>query len=285
MIGHGALAEKAVKPVLPVLDATDLMSHAEGTTEGNFPYAIRVTSETTSSDGSSSMASVCGATIALQDAGVPISAPVAGVSIGLMSRLGIDWENAKESDWALLTDIRGMEDHFGDMDFKIAGTEEGITAVQLDIKCPWLPLHVLTEALEPAAVARGKIIETIREATAVASEKEGIPVRQLLVLPKPSHAGFIIGSGGAKKAELEEELGVKINVARRDATEARGIVEIVADSKGENGDGCGKAENHAHGTYRRRSRRGQSCCDENIWYLCQLWQPAGRFCARKPAQL
>ena len=131
----------------------------------------------------------------------------------------------------VLTDIIGAEDHFGDMDFKIAGTEEGITAVQLDIKCPWLPLHVLAEALEPAAVAKGKIIETIREATAVASEKDGIPVRQLLVLPKPSHAGFIIGSGGAKKAELEAELGVQINVARRDATEARGIVEIVADSK------------------------------------------------------
>lgn len=124
MIGHGNLAEKAVRPVLPPFE--------------DFPYSIRVFSECTSSSGSSSMASVCGASLALSDAGVPLKALVAGVAIGLISasKLPDTLDPTNKSDYVLLTDILGMEDHYGEMDFKVAGTEKGITAIQLDVKCP-----------------------------------------------------------------------------------------------------------------------------------------------------
>jgi polyribonucleotide nucleotidyltransferase len=127
-IGHGALAEKALLPVLPSKDV--------------FPYTIRIVSETMASNGSSSMASVCGSTLALMDAGVPITKPVAGIAMGMMSD--------SEGNYKILTDIQGPEDHFGDMDFKVAGTKDGVTAVQMDVKVGGVKVDVLAEGLVQA---------------------------------------------------------------------------------------------------------------------------------------
>ena len=135
-IGHGALAERALIPVLP--------------SEEEFPYAIRVVSEVLSSNGSSSQASICGSTLSLMDAGVPIKAPVAGIAMGLIEGNG---------QTKILTDIQGLEDHFGDMDFKVAGTREGITAIQMDIKVEGISREILEEALERAKVARLYILD------------------------------------------------------------------------------------------------------------------------------
>jgi polyribonucleotide nucleotidyltransferase len=142
MIGHGALAEKALVPVLPSKEA--------------FPYTIRIVSESMASNGSTSMASVCGSTLALMDAGVPVSAPVAGIAMGLMMK--------DESTYKILTDIQGPEDHHGDMDFKVAGTRKGITAIQLDIKVDGVPVKILAEAMIDAKNAREHIIDVIEEA-------------------------------------------------------------------------------------------------------------------------
>ena len=135
-VGHGALAERALVPVIP--------------TEKDFPYTLRLVSEVLSSNGSSSMASVCGSTLALMDTGVPITAPVGGVAMGLV----IDGER-----YSILTDILGAEDHMGDMDFKVAGTAEGITALQMDIKIKGISSQIMTEAMEQARVARLAILE------------------------------------------------------------------------------------------------------------------------------
>ena len=137
-IGHGALAEKALRNVLPP--------------QGEFPYTIRLVSECFSSNGSTSMASVCASTLALMDGGVPITNPVAGIAIGLMSR---------GDEYVLLTDIQGPEDHYGDMDFKIAGTKNGITAMQLDVKIEGITLLMLDAILEAGRVARLTVLETM----------------------------------------------------------------------------------------------------------------------------
>src|SRR5690606_8721590 len=142
-IGHGALAEKAVLPVIPSAD--------------DFPYALRLVSEVLSSNGSTSMASVCASTLSLMDAGVPISAPVAGIAMGLIHRDG---------QFVTLTDILGAEDALGDMDFKVAGTADVITALQLDTKIQGLPSEVLANALDQAKEARLQILEVMREAIA-----------------------------------------------------------------------------------------------------------------------
>ncbi|HCO96158.1 MAG TPA: polyribonucleotide nucleotidyltransferase, partial [Phycisphaerales bacterium] len=141
-IGHGALAEKALEAVRPPDD--------------EFAYTVRIVSDITESNGSSSMASVCGGTLALMDAGVPITKPVAGISIGLISD-----ENGRHE---LLTDIAGEEDHFGEMDFKVAGSVDGITAIQLDIKAEGLAHDIMIEALKRAKAARIKILETMAQA-------------------------------------------------------------------------------------------------------------------------
>jgi polyribonucleotide nucleotidyltransferase len=142
-IGHGALAETALRSMIP--------------DEKEFPYTIRLVSEVMSSNGSTSMASVCGSTLALMDAGVPIKQPVAGIAMGLI----------KEGDqYAVLTDIQGMEDHLGDMDFKVAGTRNGITALQMDIKIAGVTEDVLKKALEQARVARMQILDVMLEAIA-----------------------------------------------------------------------------------------------------------------------
>ncbi len=176
MIGHGALAEKALRAVLPEKES--------------FPYTIRIVCETLSSNGSSSMASVCAGTLALMDAGVPIKKPVAGIAMGMMS-------DAKAGVYKVLTDIQGPEDHHGDMDFKVAGTEDGITGVQMDVKVEGVPVPVLAEAFTQAKAARLRILKTITEA--IATPRADISPRAPKILTthvKVDQIGLVIGPGG-----------------------------------------------------------------------------------------
>lgn len=187
MIGHGALAEKALLPVIP--------------SQADFPYTIRLVSETLSSNGSSSMGSVCGSIIALMDGGVPIKRPVAGIASGVM----IDGDK-----YAVLTDIQGPEDEFGDMDFKVAGTTEGVTAIQMDVKVDGVPLHVLTEALEKARVARLLILETMT--AEIAEPRKSISPRapQIISLQiLPDQIGLVIGGGGKTINGIKDDTGVE----------------------------------------------------------------------------
>lgn len=191
MIGHGALAEKAIIPVLPTKEV--------------FPYTIRVVSEAFSSNGSTSMGSVCGTTLALMDAGVPITRPVAGIASGLMMQ--------NEKEYAVLTDIQGPEDHHGDMDFKVAGTSIGITAIQMDVKVDGIPLHILKEALEKAKIARLKILNVITEAIS-APRKDISPNAPKIVAIKikPDQIGLVIGSGGKTVNEIREKTDTEIDI-------------------------------------------------------------------------
>ncbi|MBU6426678.1 polyribonucleotide nucleotidyltransferase [Patescibacteria group bacterium] len=183
MIGHGALAEKALLPVIPNKEL--------------FPYTIRLVSEAMASNGSTSMGSVCGSTLALMDGGVPIKAPVAGIASGLMMR------NPKE--YKLLTDIQGPEDHHGDMDFKVAGTREGITAVQMDIKVGGIPLKILAEALEKAKKARYQILDMIEKEIARPRESISPNAPEIISMKiKPDQIGLVIGSGGKTINEIRD---------------------------------------------------------------------------------
>jgi polyribonucleotide nucleotidyltransferase len=187
MIGHGALAEKALVPVLPHKDS--------------FPYTIRIVSEAFASNGSTSMGSVCGSTLALMDAGVPISAPVAGIASGLMMK------NSKE--YKVLTDIQGPEDHHGDMDFKVAGTTKGVTAVQMDVKVDGIPLHVLEEAFEKAKQARLKILGVmLAEINLPRADISPNAPKILLVKIKVDQIGLVIGTGGKTINDIKEKTGV-----------------------------------------------------------------------------
>ena len=189
-IGHGALAERALLPVIP--------------DEETFPYALRIISEVLESNGSSSMASVCGSTLALMDGGVPIKAPVAGVAMGLV----------KEGDaYVILTDIQGLEDHMGDMDFKVAGTRDGITALQMDMKITGVSAQLLKEALDQARQGRLQILDIMREA--IASPRPEIsdyaPRVEILQIPTDK-IGLLIGPGGKTINALQDEYGVSISV-------------------------------------------------------------------------
>ncbi|KKT77676.1 MAG: Polyribonucleotide nucleotidyltransferase [Parcubacteria group bacterium GW2011_GWF2_44_8] len=187
MIGHGALAEKALVPVIPSAD--------------KFPYTIRLVSETMSSNGSSSMGSVCASTLALMDGGVPITRPVAGIASGVMM---------KDGKYALLTDIQGPEDEFGDMDFKVAGTTEGVTAIQMDVKVDGIPVKVLAEALEKARLARLQILTvmTAELATPRASISPRAPqIISLQILPE--QIGLVIGGGGKTINGIKADTGVE----------------------------------------------------------------------------
>jgi polyribonucleotide nucleotidyltransferase len=194
-IGHGALAERSIEPVIPFAD---------------FPYAIRVTAEIMESNGSTSMASVCAGTLALMDAGVPITRPVAGISIGLCSETDDD---DVISDYRLLTDIIGWEDAFGDMDCKFAGTTQGITGFQLDLKLRGLPHKILAEALEKARLARLKILDSML-ATLAEPRKELNKYAPRIVTLKinPEKIGALIGPGGKNIKRLVEESGCEINI-------------------------------------------------------------------------
>jgi polyribonucleotide nucleotidyltransferase len=186
MIGHGALAEKALIPVLPE--------------KSDFPYTIRLVSETMSSNGSSSMGSVCASTLALMDGGVPIKKPVAGIASGVMI-LG--------DAYALLTDIQGPEDEHGDMDFKVAGTSDGITAIQMDVKVGGITLPILRGALEKARVARLHILETLTAAIAMPRPTISPRAPEIIALTiLPEQIGLVIGGGGKTINKIKEESGV-----------------------------------------------------------------------------
>ena len=192
-IGHGALAERSLEPVLP--------------SEEEFPYAIRTVSEILSSNGSTSQASVCGSTLALMDAGVPIKAPVAGVAMGLIK----DTESGKV---AVLTDIQGLEDFLGDMDFKVAGTTEGITAIQMDIKIKGIDEAILTRALEQARQGRLHILGKMMEALdAPRAELSAWAPKIVSFAVDPDKLGDIIGKGGKTINKIIEETGVKIDIS------------------------------------------------------------------------
>ena len=190
-VGHGSLAERALLPVIPP--------------ELDFPYTLRLVSEVLSSNGSTSMASVCGSTLALMDTGVPIKAPVAGVAMGLV----------KEADrYSILTDIQGMEDHLGDMDFKVAGTRDGITALQMDIKIKGITSEIMSKALEQARVARLFILDKILEIIPEPRKELKSFAPRITVLHIPSDKiGAVIGPGGKIIRNIQEETGVKIDIA------------------------------------------------------------------------
>jgi polyribonucleotide nucleotidyltransferase len=189
-IGHGALAERALEPVIP--------------SEENFPYTIRLVSEVLSSNGSTSQASVCGSTLSLLDAGVPIKAPVAGIAMGLMK---------SEDKVVILTDIQGMEDFLGDMDFKVAGTEKGITAIQMDIKIAGIGRDILKEALERARIGRLFILNKMREAiSSPRQELSPYAPRIFSMNVNPDKIRDIIGPGGKVINKIIDETGVKIDI-------------------------------------------------------------------------
>jgi polyribonucleotide nucleotidyltransferase len=217
-IGHGALAERALLPVIPELD--------------EFPYTMRLVSEALSSNGSTSMASVCGSTLALLDTGVPISAPVAGIAMGLI--MGQDR-------YVVLTDIQGAEDHYGDMDFKVAGTREGITALQMDIKIKGISTDLMAEALQQAREARLFILDAIQEVIPEPRpELKSHAPRMTVLKIDPQKIGAVIGPGGKIVRGIQEDTGVRIDIqddgtiyiAATDgpsATKAREMIEALTE--------------------------------------------------------
>jgi len=212
-IGHGALAQRALEPVIPAVD--------------EFPYTIRLVSETLESNGSSSMGSVCGSTLALMDAGVPIKAPVGGIAMGLIK---------EGDDHVILTDIQGAEDHLGDMDFKVAGTRDGITALQMDIKITGVTQEILREALEQARQARNfildRMLETLPETRGELSENAP---RISTVKIDPEQIGLVIGKGGETIRGLESDHDVQVDIEEdgtiliyaTDATKAESAISAI----------------------------------------------------------
>jgi len=191
MIGHGALAEKAIQYILP--------------NQEEFPYTLRIVSEAMASNGSTSMGSVCGSTLALMDGGVPIKAPVAGIASGLMMD--------KEGNYKVLTDIQGPEDHHGDMDFKVAGTKDGITAIQMDVKVGGIPIPVLKEALEKARGARLQILDVMLKEIPTPRESISPNAPEVLMTKiKKDQIGLVIGGGGKTINEIKERTGAEITI-------------------------------------------------------------------------
>ncbi|KAJ8924341.1 hypothetical protein NQ315_007137 [Exocentrus adspersus] len=193
-MGHGALAEKGLTPTIP----------------NDFPFTIRLTSEVLESNGSSSMATVCGGSLALMDAGVPVSASTAGVAMGLITRYDEGSKNIE--DYHLLTDILGIEDYMGDMDFKIAGTKKGVTALQADIKIPGLPLKIVMEAIQKAAEAKSRIINIMNECIDKprTERKDNWPVCEKLEI-EPHKRARLLGVGGTNLKKLFAETGVLVS--------------------------------------------------------------------------
>lgn len=215
-IGHGALAEKALEPVIP--------------SETEFPYTIRLVSEVISSNGSTSQASVCASTLALMDAGVPLKRPVAGIAMGLVT-------NDDASEFEVLTDIQGIEDFFGDMDFKVAGTEKGITAIQVDTKISGIPEDIIKETIAKAKIARMKILDNMLETIPEPkSDLSSYAPRILSMNINPDKIRDVIGPGGKTINKIIAETGVKIDIEddgrlficapnTESANNARGIIE------------------------------------------------------------
>ncbi|HET7746810.1 MAG TPA: polyribonucleotide nucleotidyltransferase, partial [Vicinamibacteria bacterium] len=214
-IGHGALAERAIRDMLP--------------DEESFPYTIRIVSDILESNGSSSMASICGGTLALMDAGVPLKSPVAGVAMGLV----------KEGDkYAILTDIAGVEDHYGDMDFKVAGTRKGITALQMDIKIGGITAQIMAEALEQARKGRLYILDRMLEALAAPRADISTYAPRIISIRIPvDKIRDVIGPGGKMIRSIVERTGCKIdieddgrvNIASVDENAARKAVAIIEE--------------------------------------------------------
>jgi len=214
-IGHGALAEKAILPSIP--------------DEESFPYTIRIVSDILESNGSSSMAAVCGGVLSLMDAGVPLSMVTAGIAIGLV----------KENDhYALLTDIAGLEDHFGDMDFKVTGTEKGITSMQLDLKIPSIPTQILKEALFKAKEARNKVLVKMKEALPTPrSELSPYAPRIITLVINPEKVSEVIGPAGKvikkilseTKAKIDIEESGKITIAAYDMESAENARQMIRE--------------------------------------------------------
>ena len=218
-IGHGALAEKALVPVLPPVE--------------EFPYAIRVVSEVLSSNGSTSQASICGSTLALMDAGVPIKRPVAGISTGLVTNPN------DENDYVMLTDIQGLEDFFGDMDFKVGGTEKGITAIQVDIKVDGLSYKIIEEAFARTRVARKHILEDVM-APVISKPRTEISKyapRIVSTKIKVEKIKDVIGKGGETINKIIDATGVKIDIKEdglvciysNDSEKAKQALDMVED--------------------------------------------------------
>ena len=209
-IGHGALAERALLPVIP--------------SEEEFPYAIRVVSEVLSSNGSSSMASTCGSCLALMDAGVPIKKPVSGIAMGLIERV----EEDGSSRYAILSDIQGMEDFLGDMDFKVTGTPDGITAIQMDIKVHGLSREILEQALEQARVGRAHILESMLEEIAEPrAELSPYAPRCISMRVHPDKVRLVIGPGGKNVNKIVEETGCKVDISDDDV----GLISIYSSDE------------------------------------------------------
>jgi polyribonucleotide nucleotidyltransferase len=213
-IGHGALAERAILPVLPE--------------DEDFPYTIRLVSEVLSSSGSTSMASVCASSLSLMDAGIPIKRAVAGVAMGLVS--------SDSGDYAILTDIEGIEDNYGDMDFKVAGTTEGITALQMDTKLKGVSLEILEKALNQAREARLFILDTMQQTiSASRPEVSRYAPRMYKIMIDPSKIGSVIGTGGKTIRSIIEETKTTIDIANdgsvlvgsSDEESARKAIEII----------------------------------------------------------
>ncbi|MDQ3875694.1 MAG: polyribonucleotide nucleotidyltransferase, partial [Actinomycetota bacterium] len=189
-IGHGALAQRALEPVIPA--------------EEEFPYTIRLVSETLESNGSSSMGSVCGSTLALMDAGVPIAAPVGGIAMGLVK---------EDEDYVILTDIQGAEDHLGDMDFKVAGTRNGVTALQMDIKITGVTREIMRDALDQARRAREFILDRMAEAIPESrSELAAHAPRISSISIDPDQIGLVIGKGGETIRAIESDYDVQVDI-------------------------------------------------------------------------
>ncbi len=190
-VGHGALAEKALAMVLPPVS--------------EFPYTMRIVSESMASNGSTSQASICASTLALMDGGVPILAPVAGVAMGLMYEDGARYK--------ILTDIQGPEDHHGDMDFKIAGTREGVTAIQLDVKVEGVPIKILGEAMKQAKTARATILDSIEKEIPKPRANISANAPTILIIKiNPDKIGMVIGGGGKTIKEIKEKTGAEITI-------------------------------------------------------------------------
>lgn len=217
-IGHGALAERALIPVIP--------------DEEEFPYAIRVVSEVLSSNGSSSMASTCGSTLALMDAGVPIKKPVSGIAMGLIERVNEDGT----SEYAILSDIQGMEDFLGDMDFKVTGTPDGVTAMQMDIKVHGLSREILEKALTQAKEGRAHILDNmLEEISEPRSDLSPYAPRCISMRIDPDKVRIVIGPGGKNVNKIVEETGCKVDISDDDV----GLIMIYS----ENQEGAEKARN------------------------------------------
>jgi len=190
-VGHGALAEKALAMVLPPVS--------------DFPYTMRIVSESMASNGSTSQAAICASTLALMDGGVPIQAPVAGIAMGLMYE--------SDDKYKILTDIQGPEDHHGDMDFKIAGTRTGVTAIQLDVKVEGVPIKILSEAMEQAKNARLTILDRIAKEIPEARKEISPNAPKILVIKiNPNKIGLVIGGGGKTIKDIMEKTGAEITI-------------------------------------------------------------------------